>query len=49
MENTKKEKQAFMHEAGVTYFSKKTERRICFLLTMAMLTWGVIDYATNLF
>ena len=49
MDNKKTEQQKFMHKAGVTYFSKQTERRICFLLTLAMLTWGVVDYATNLF
>ena len=49
MEQKKDGKHTFVHKAGVTYFSKQTERRIFFLLTLAMLTWGVVDYATNLF
>ena len=49
MENKKDDKQAFMHKSGVTYFSKKTEQRVLFFMTLAMLTWGVVDYATNLF
>ena len=30
------------HEAGVTYFSRETERRVFFILTMAMLLLGII-------
>lgn len=49
MTNDKQKRQTFVHEAGVTYFSKRTERRILFILTLAMLTWGVIDYAFRQF
>ena len=30
----------FVHENGVTYFSKQTERRVLFVMTLAMLIWG---------
>lgn len=43
------QQRPFVHKAGVTYFTKRTERRIFFVLTLAMLTWGVIEYATELF
>ncbi len=39
MENLKK---TFCHRDGVTYFDKKTERTIFFVLTLAMLAWGVL-------
>ncbi len=35
-------KRAFLHEKGVTWFDKKTERRIFFILTMIMLVWGIV-------
>ncbi|MDD3310742.1 hypothetical protein [Pseudodesulfovibrio sp.] len=41
--------RAFVHENGVTYFTKRTERRVLFLLTMALLVWGVVEYAQGLF
>jgi len=44
MQNETKD-PAFVHEKGVTYFSKKTERRIFFVMTIAMLLWGIADYA----
>lgn len=40
-------KKAFMHKDGVTYFTKQAERRVLFLLTLAMLTWGIIEFATS--
>ena len=49
MERKNNEQRPFCHKAGVTYYTKRTERRVLFLLTLAMLTWGVIDYATTLF
>jgi hypothetical protein len=49
MKNQNTEERKFVHESGVTYFSKQTERRILFLLTLAMLAWGVVDYATTIF
>lgn len=35
--------KGFSHEKGVTYFSKRTERTIFFILTIAMLGWGVAE------
>jgi len=35
-------KSPFLHEKGVTWFDKKTERRIFFILTMIMLAWGIV-------
>jgi hypothetical protein len=34
--------RTFLHEKGVTWFDKKTERRIFFILTMIMLVWGIV-------
>ncbi|WP_419786843.1 hypothetical protein [Pseudodesulfovibrio sp.] len=48
MNGSENRERAFVHKNGVTYFSKKTERRILFLLTMAMLVWGVVEYATGI-
>jgi len=36
------DKKRFLHENGVTWFDKKTERRIFFILTMLMLAWGIV-------
>lgn len=38
----RKPKKTFYHRDGVTYFDKKTERVIFFVLTLAMLVWGVL-------
>ncbi|MGE4422192.1 MAG: hypothetical protein AB7D39_07845 [Pseudodesulfovibrio sp.] len=46
---TSEQKDGFVHENGVTYFSKRTERRILFVLTMAMLLWGVVEYTREFF
>ena len=35
--------KGFHHEKGVTYFSKRTERTIFFILTIAMLFWGLYE------
>ena len=35
--------KGFRHEKGVTYFSKRTERTIFFILTIAMLCWGLVE------
>jgi hypothetical protein len=32
-----------IHEKGITRFSKKTERTLFFLLTLAMLVWGILE------
>jgi hypothetical protein len=39
--NDKDGKKAFFHSDGVTYFGKKTERTIFFILTIMMLLWGI--------
>ena len=49
MERNNETQKAFVHKDGVTYFTKQTERRVLFLLTLVMLTWGVIDYAVTHF
>lgn len=49
MKNQTETRQNFFHENGVTYFTKKTERRILFVMTMAMLVWGVIEYTKEYF
>jgi hypothetical protein len=38
---TNPKKKTFFHSKGVTYFNKKTERAIFFILTIAMLVWGI--------
>ncbi|WP_199244278.1 hypothetical protein [Pseudodesulfovibrio cashew] len=45
MKRTNEKGRTFVHESGVTYFSKRTERRILFVLTVAMLLWGAVEYA----
>lgn len=37
------QKKGFVLEKGVIYFSKQTERRIFFVLTLLMLIWGIVD------
>ncbi|WP_272699516.1 hypothetical protein [Desulfovibrio sp. Fe33] len=49
MQNQNNEERKFVHESGVTYFSKRTERRVLFIMTLAMLGWGIVEYATNIF
>jgi hypothetical protein len=46
--STDKRAKAFVHENGKTYFSKQTERRIFFFMTLAMLVWGVVEGARAL-
>ncbi|MBG0788927.1 MAG: hypothetical protein H0S80_00345 [Desulfovibrionaceae bacterium] len=49
MNQNKETKKSFVHKDGVTYFTKQTEQRVLFLLTLAMLIWGVVDYAITHF
>ena len=35
-------KRTLFHSKGITYFSKKTERTIFFILTILMLLWGIL-------
>ena len=38
----KRKKKVFFYSKGVTYFSKKTERNLFFILTIIMLIWGIL-------
>jgi len=49
MTQEKKPEKIFVHEKGVTYFSKQTERRVLFVMTMVMLVWGVVEYSKDFF
>ncbi|WP_203529537.1 hypothetical protein [Pseudodesulfovibrio sp. JC047] len=49
MTQEKTREKRFVHEKGVTYFSKQTERRVLFVFTMVMLLWGVIEYSRDFF
>lgn len=42
MEKTSEAKK-FHHENGVTYFNKRTERLLLFVMTVGMLLWGVVE------
>ena len=35
-------KKAFFYSKGVTFFTKKTERSLFFILTLIMLIWGIM-------
>ena len=39
--DNQQQKKAFFHSEGMTYFDKKTERTIFFILTVLMLIWGI--------
>ncbi|MBW1799253.1 MAG: hypothetical protein JRJ85_00855 [Deltaproteobacteria bacterium] len=41
-EEIRKQKRKIWHVNGVTYFDKKTERAVFFILTVAMLIWGIL-------
>ena len=41
-EKTTDKKKTFFHSKGMTYFNKKTERTIFFILTIIMLLWGIV-------
>jgi hypothetical protein len=49
MQEQDKRNHGFVHKNGVTYFSKQTERRVLFVLTMAMLAWGLFECTRDLF
>jgi len=38
-----KNKKALFHAKGVTYFDKKTERTLFFILTLVFLFWGLVE------
>jgi hypothetical protein len=43
-------KKAFFFSKGVTYFTRKTERHLFFILTLIMLIWGILvkfDFLTD--
>ncbi|SME87909.1 hypothetical protein [Desulfovibrio gilichinskyi] len=43
MESNEKKESLFVFENGTTYFSKRTERRILFIMTLIMLGWGMVE------
>ena len=49
MNASENQERAFMHKDGVTYFTKRTERRVLFVMTIAMLLWGVVECARDIF
>lgn len=42
-ENRNEPQKAFLHEDGKTYFSKSTERKFFFFLTLVMMVWGILS------
>ena len=42
-EKMMKQRKAVFHWKGITYFDKKTERTIFFILTIIMLIWGLFE------
>lgn len=49
MHNENETRREIMHENGVTYFTKRAERRVLFLMTIAMLVWGVFELTKDFF
>ncbi|WP_187170597.1 hypothetical protein [Salidesulfovibrio onnuriiensis] len=49
MQGTENRQQTFLNKNGVTYFTKRTERRILFVLTLAMLAWGAAEFMHKVF
>ncbi|HKI81773.1 MAG TPA: hypothetical protein VKA04_08995 [Pseudodesulfovibrio sp.] len=49
MQEQEKREHGFVHKNGVTYFSKETERKVLFVLTIAMLVWGIFECTRDLF
>ncbi|MBW2047891.1 MAG: hypothetical protein JRJ09_05100 [Deltaproteobacteria bacterium] len=41
LDEAKGRKKAFFYSKGVTYFTRKTERTLFFILTIIMLIWGL--------
>ena len=41
LDEDKGRKKAFFYSKGVTYFTKKTERTLFFILTIMMLIWAL--------
>jgi hypothetical protein len=41
-DGSNRKKRRFLHEKGVTWFDRGTERRIFFILTLVMLAWGIV-------
>ena len=39
--DTESREKTFNHHKGVTWFSRATERKVFFALTLAMLLWGI--------
>ncbi|MFW5498580.1 MULTISPECIES: hypothetical protein [unclassified Maridesulfovibrio] len=43
MKTEKQVEKKFIHKNGTTYFSKRTEQQILFVLTSVMLLWGLVE------
>jgi len=42
-ESKAKKRRALFHSKGITYFDKKTERALFFILTLVFLIWGLVE------
>jgi len=42
LKDDKNRKKAFFYSKGVTYFTKRTERTLFFIMTLIMLFWGIL-------
>ena len=42
-EEKDKKRRTLFHSKGVTYFEKKTERALFFILTLVFLLWGLVE------
>ena len=42
-EEKDKKRRTLFHSKGVTYFDKKTERALFFILTLVFLIWGLVE------
>lgn len=49
MQNENETRREVMHKNGVTYFTKRAERRVLFLMTLGMLIWGVVEMTKDYF
>ncbi|QTA89555.1 hypothetical protein [Desulfonema magnum] len=42
MEKTR-QKKTLLHDDGKTYYTKATERKVFFVMTLIMLVWGILS------
>ncbi len=48
VDNEETGKKVVRHEKGVTYFTKRTEQLVLFIMTLGMLIWGAVEMITKL-